>query len=772
MRWRRVGGERGAVAVAAVALLARARARRGRGARRRSRAAAGRARPRVDRRRRPRGRGVLEARYGEAVDAGGTSRRRARRRSSLARAAAERSAARLGLTLTCRHVRARPPRPVAAGGARASPRARARGGLREGGHRLRVRRLAAVGFRLADVRGLAAPDAVVAAAVAQLGWPYVWGGESRAEGGFDCSGLVDYAFAAAGRPLGRLTAAGLQELARPLPRRRRPAARRPRLRRPSRASRRPRGRARPRGRGAAPRSARARRGDRRRRLDGRRADPRAGADPPRAPRARRSRLRAGGRCGRLIARSARAEQVPPALLAAQLEAESGFDASARSPAGAEGIAQFMPATWAGTWNPAAPGEPVRARGCDRRAGSADARPAERRGRRHRRRARGLQRRPGVPAGAWPAETRAYVARILRRFGGPATLGVRSGCHRTRGRGGRGRRPAGARRVSTPAAVRRHGRCQRVSAPVGRLASARPRAREGDRASDAPWRRRPSRAASGVRRMHRLRDTPAPRSCRCAGNGVAESGGRQRTRGVGWLRAPDPKSRASRVEREALGRRRRAGRGRARSRRARGRQPRLRGDGRHGRSRRRRGAPTRARRRPTTARPPSRRRPTHGAATTRHDDDHDDHDRSGDAAGGHDARARPTTTTVTDRGSAAGRPTPAAAPRPPIRAPAADAAPAPDASAPAATPRPRPPRPATTPAPTTDAPPTRPRRRPRSVRRSRRSAPSATHAGSGQSTTVTPPPPVPCSPRSARGSCRRPRRSASTCTPRPRRRFPS
>jgi cell wall-associated NlpC family hydrolase len=30
-------------------------------------------------------------------------------------------------------------------------------------------------------------------ASAQLGQPYVWGGESRREGGFDCSGLVDWA---------------------------------------------------------------------------------------------------------------------------------------------------------------------------------------------------------------------------------------------------------------------------------------------------------------------------------------------------------------------------------------------------------------------------------------------------------------------------------------------------------------------------------------------------------------------------------------------------
>ena len=59
--------------------------------------------------------------------------------------------------------------------------------------------------------------AVVAAAAAQVGWPYVWGGESRAEGGFDCSGLVDFAFAAAGASLpGRPTAAGLWQMAQPI----------------------------------------------------------------------------------------------------------------------------------------------------------------------------------------------------------------------------------------------------------------------------------------------------------------------------------------------------------------------------------------------------------------------------------------------------------------------------------------------------------------------------------------------------------------------------
>lgn len=47
---------------------------------------------------------------------------------------------------------------------------------------------------------------VVQFAASQLGQPYVWGGESRKEGGFDCSGLVDYALRAAGVKVpGRLT---------------------------------------------------------------------------------------------------------------------------------------------------------------------------------------------------------------------------------------------------------------------------------------------------------------------------------------------------------------------------------------------------------------------------------------------------------------------------------------------------------------------------------------------------------------------------------------
>jgi soluble lytic murein transglycosylase-like protein len=48
--------------------------------------------------------------------------------------------------------------------------------------------------------------------------------------------------------------------------------------------------------------------------------------------------RAGSQC----------RQISPALLAAQLAQESGFNPRAHSPVGAQGIAQFMPGTWP-TW---------------------------------------------------------------------------------------------------------------------------------------------------------------------------------------------------------------------------------------------------------------------------------------------------------------------------------------------------------------------------------------------------------------------------------------
>lgn len=45
----------------------------------------------------------------------------------------------------------------------------------------------------------------IAYAAAQVGCPYLWGGEGPCAHGYDCSGLVQMAYAAAGVPLGRTT---------------------------------------------------------------------------------------------------------------------------------------------------------------------------------------------------------------------------------------------------------------------------------------------------------------------------------------------------------------------------------------------------------------------------------------------------------------------------------------------------------------------------------------------------------------------------------------
>jgi peptidoglycan DL-endopeptidase CwlO len=365
---------------------------------------------------------VLGARYGEGVDAG-SAPATLRATERLARAAADRSAAVLGIAIVSLTFErgARDPSPLAVRVRALLPgraEVRTRAGIGFG------QPVAAEGFRLADIRGLAAPEAVVAAALAQLGWPYVWGGESRAEGGFDCSGLVDYAFAAAGRPLGRLTAAGLQGIALPLPA---GATLRPGdlvfvgvpahhvglVVTPGLAVEAPhRGepvRVEPIAEGGWTGA-------------GRILDPGVAVAPlPDAalivPAYVPARLRV------LVARSARAEQVPPALLAAQLEAESGFDATARSSAGAEGIAQFMPSTWSGMWNPqrlASPFEPAAAIAAQARlmhnllaqtgGDVAAALAAYNAG-------------PAVLPGRWPRETRAYVGRVMRRVGGPMSLGA-------------------------------------------------------------------------------------------------------------------------------------------------------------------------------------------------------------------------------------------------------------------------------------------------------------------------------------------------------------
>ena len=46
---------------------------------------------------------------------------------------------------------------------------------------------------------------VISTTKALLGTPYVWGGDSKADGGFDCSGLMQYAFKSAGYTLNRVS---------------------------------------------------------------------------------------------------------------------------------------------------------------------------------------------------------------------------------------------------------------------------------------------------------------------------------------------------------------------------------------------------------------------------------------------------------------------------------------------------------------------------------------------------------------------------------------
>lgn len=46
---------------------------------------------------------------------------------------------------------------------------------------------------------------VVAAATAAMGTPYVWGGTGGSDGGFDCSGLIQYAYGTQGIPLPRVS---------------------------------------------------------------------------------------------------------------------------------------------------------------------------------------------------------------------------------------------------------------------------------------------------------------------------------------------------------------------------------------------------------------------------------------------------------------------------------------------------------------------------------------------------------------------------------------
>ena len=126
-----------------------------------------------------------------------------------------------------------------------------------------------------------------------------------------------------------------------------------------------------------------------------------------------------------IARAALRWNVPVNLLAAQLYAESGFNPFARSGAGAEGIAQFMPGTARGYGlaNPYDPMEAIDAQahmmsdllGKFGKVSLALAAYNAGEG--------AVSRYGGVPPFA---ETRAYVARILGLLGGAGELPIASG----------------------------------------------------------------------------------------------------------------------------------------------------------------------------------------------------------------------------------------------------------------------------------------------------------------------------------------------------------
>ena len=117
------------------------------------------------------------------------------------------------------------------------------------------------------------------------------------------------------------------------------------------------------------------------------------------------------------------------MLAAQLRAESGFSPTAVSRVGAQGIAQFMPATWAGSWNPwraSSPFDPAAAipaqarylrRLLDAVGGDLPRALAAYNA--------GLAGSAGGPS-AWPAETRAYVAAVLRGAGAAGSVPVVGG----------------------------------------------------------------------------------------------------------------------------------------------------------------------------------------------------------------------------------------------------------------------------------------------------------------------------------------------------------
>jgi transglycosylase-like protein with SLT domain/D-alanyl-D-alanine carboxypeptidase-like protein len=125
-----------------------------------------------------------------------------------------------------------------------------------------------------------------------------------------------------------------------------------------------------------------------------------------------------------ILRSAARWGVPPALMAGQLMAESGFDPNVGSPAGAQGIAQFMPST-AAAYGLTNPYEPVAAIDAEahlmsdllRQFGSPELALA----------AYNAGPAPVEACGCIPPypETQAYVARILALIGGVGAIAMQA-----------------------------------------------------------------------------------------------------------------------------------------------------------------------------------------------------------------------------------------------------------------------------------------------------------------------------------------------------------
>lgn len=126
----------------------------------------------------------------------------------------------------------------------------------------------------------------------------------------------------------------------------------------------------------------------------------------------------------MILEAAARWNVSPALLAGQLMAESGFDPNAGSPAGAQGIAQFIPTTAAsyGLENPYDPSEAIEAEAhlmsdLIRKFGSPELALA----------AYNAGPAPVEACSCIPAypETQAYVTRILALIGGAGALAAPS-----------------------------------------------------------------------------------------------------------------------------------------------------------------------------------------------------------------------------------------------------------------------------------------------------------------------------------------------------------